>query len=49
MARNGFKIFDSDTHVGPYMEVLRCISPTPKRRLPAWDKYKRPTARPPDL
>ena len=22
MARNGFKIFDSDTHVGPYMEVL---------------------------
>ena len=22
MAKNGYKIFDSDTHVGPFMEVL---------------------------
>ena len=22
MARNGYKIFDSDTHVGPYVDVL---------------------------
>ena len=22
MAKDGYKIFDSDTHVGPYMEVL---------------------------
>lgn len=22
MAKNGFKIFDTDTHVGPYLDVL---------------------------
>ena len=36
MAKNGYKIFDSDTHVGPFMEVLESTSPSAeKSRLPA--------------
>ena len=41
MARNGFKIFDSDTHVGPYMEVLTpYLTDVEKSHLPSWEQYK---------
>ena len=41
MARNGYRIFDSDTHVGPYMEVLeRYLTDAEKRRLAGWEQYK---------
>ena len=41
MAKNGYKIFDSDTHVGPYMEVLSgYLTDAETRRLTAWDEYR---------
>ena len=41
MARNGYKIFDSDTHVGPYMEVLsEYLTEAEKKRLPAWERHR---------
>jgi predicted TIM-barrel fold metal-dependent hydrolase len=41
MAKDGYKIFDSDTHVGPYMEVLsKYITESEKSRLPAWESYR---------
>ena len=41
MAKNGYKIFDSDTHVGPYMEVLsKYVTEAEKARLPAWETYR---------
>lgn len=41
MARNGFKIFDSDTHVGPVMDVLdKHIAGAEKAKLPAWEEFK---------
>lgn len=41
MARNGYKIFDSDTHVGPYMEVLeKYLTESEKTRLAGWEQYK---------
>jgi predicted TIM-barrel fold metal-dependent hydrolase len=41
MAKNGFKVFDSDTHVGPAMEVLeRYIGQNEKSRLAGWDRFK---------
>jgi len=41
MARNGFRIFDSDTHVGPYMDVLeRYLSGAERERLSGWEQYK---------
>ena len=41
MARDGFKIFDSDTHVGPYAEILDCyLADSEKKRLGGWDAYK---------
>ena len=41
MAKNGFRIFDSDTHVGPYMDVLaKYLADSEKARLPGWDAYK---------
>src|SRR5689334_10064364 len=41
MARNGYRIFDSDTHVGPYMEVLeKYLTDSEKTRLQGWDRYK---------
>ena len=41
MARNGYRIFDSDTHVGPYIEVLtRYMTDADKSRLPAWEQFK---------
>ncbi|MEQ1883194.1 MAG: amidohydrolase family protein, partial [Burkholderiales bacterium] len=42
MAKNGFKIFDSDTHVGPYVDILeRYLTAQEKERLKAWEPYKR--------
>ena len=41
MARDGFRIFDSDTHVGPDARILaRYLSGPEKDRLSAWEGYK---------
>src|SRR3954471_24893866 len=41
MARDGYKIFDSDTHVGPIMEVLeKHMTDAERAKLPAWEPYK---------
>ena len=41
MAHNGFRIFDSDTHVGPDARILtRYLSKSEKNRLSAWEAYK---------
>ena len=41
MARDGFRIFDSDTHVGPSMNVLdRYLAEAEKARLAAWSEWK---------
>lgn len=41
MAKNGYKIFDSDTHVGPTMEALdKHMTEAEKSKLPAWEKFK---------
>ena len=46
MARDGYRIFDSDTHVGPDAAILeRYLSAADKDRLAGWAEYKsRPTA-----
>src|SRR4029450_937408 len=41
MARDGFRIFDSDTHVGPSMNVLDpYLSAPEKDRLADWERWK---------
>jgi len=41
MAREGFRIFDSDTHVGPYMNIIeRYLSDADKARLAGWEQYR---------
>ncbi len=41
MAKHGYRIFDSDTHVGPYMEVLdKYLSADDRSRLAGWEQYK---------
>ena len=41
MARNGYRIFDSDTHVGPVMDVLeRFLTDAEKAKLAAWEQHK---------
>ena len=41
MSKNGFKIFDSDTHIGPHADVLAdYMSDSEKRRLDSWDEWK---------
>jgi len=41
MARDGFKIFDSDTHVGPSMNVLdKYLAAADKARLADWERWK---------
>jgi len=41
MARNGYKIFDSDTHVGPLMNVLeKYLTAAEAAKLPAWEQHK---------
>ena len=37
--KNGYRIFDSDTHVGPYMEVLqKYLTESEKTRLAGWEQ-----------
>ena len=39
MARDGFRIFDSDTHVGPSMNILdHYLAAAEKARLADWEK-----------
>lgn len=41
MARNGYRIFDSDTHVGPLMNVLaNYVTDAEKKRLSGWEEFK---------
>ncbi len=41
MAKDGYKIFDSDTHVGPYMDVLEKYMTVAERdKLSGWAQYK---------
>ncbi len=41
MARNGYKIFDSDTHVGPAADILlRYMTEPEKKRLESWEEFK---------
>jgi predicted TIM-barrel fold metal-dependent hydrolase len=41
MAKNGLKIFDSDTHVGPFMDVLdKYLSADERSKLADWEQYK---------
>lgn len=41
MARDGYRIFDSDTHVGPVMGVLeKHLTSAEKAKLPGWDEFK---------
>src|SRR5438876_2480607 len=41
MARDGFQVFDSDTHVGPTMDVLsNYLSDAEKATLARWDEYR---------
>ena len=41
MAKDGYKIFDSDTHVGPLMNVLDpFITDAEKKKLEGWAEYK---------
>src|SRR4029453_9565079 len=42
MTRNGFRVFDSDTHVGPYMDVLSSyLSEAENATLAHWEDSKR--------
>ena len=41
MARDGYRIFDSDTHVGPDARILAgYLSEAEKERLRGWEAYK---------
>ncbi|MBI3918913.1 MAG: amidohydrolase [Betaproteobacteria bacterium] len=41
MAKNGFRIFDSDTHVGPLINVLdQFMTDAEKKKLEGWAEYK---------
>ena len=41
MARAGYRFFDTDAHVGPYVDVLEpYLSADDKRRLEAWAAFK---------
>jgi hypothetical protein len=41
MARDGYRIFDSDTHVGPDAAILeRYLSAADRKRLAAWEPYR---------
>ena len=40
MARGGYKFFDTDAHVGPYIDVLEpYLTADDKARLAAWEQY----------
>lgn len=41
MTKNGFRIFDADTHVGPAVNVIdKHLSESEKRRLDSWEEFK---------
>ena len=41
--RDGFKIFDSDTHLNPMAETLEpYFDPAMRKRLPEWESCKVP-------
>ncbi|MEQ9815427.1 MAG: amidohydrolase family protein [Azospirillaceae bacterium] len=41
MARDGFKIFDTDSHCGPYVDIIeRYLSAEEKERLKEWEPYR---------
>jgi hypothetical protein len=41
MAKNGFRIFDSDTHVGPLINVLdQFMTDAERKKLDGWAEYK---------
>src|SRR5215470_9868835 len=41
MARNGYRIFDSDTHVGPAAEILEpYLAAGERAKLASWEPYK---------
>ena len=41
MARDGYRIFDSDTHVGPDAAILsEYLSAVEKDRLAGWEQYR---------
>ena len=41
MARGGYKFFDTDAHVGPYVDVLDpYLTANDRQRLEAWSQYK---------
>ncbi len=41
MAKNGYRIFDADTHTGPVMEVLdKYLTDAERAKLPAWEQFK---------
>ncbi len=41
MARGGYKFFDTDAHVGPYVDVLELyLTAEDKARLAGWEQYR---------
>ena len=41
MARGGYRFFDTDAHVGPYVDVLEpYLTAEDKARLAGWEQYK---------
>ena len=47
--RNGYKVYDSDTHVNPVAEVLeRYVDSAFRARLPELEPYKVPAGQPAD-
>ena len=41
MARGGYKFFDTDAHVGPYVDVLEpYLTADDKSRLAKWEQYR---------
>ena len=41
MARGGYRFFDTDAHVGPYVDVLEpYLTADDKARLAGWDEFK---------
>jgi len=41
MARGGYKFFDTDAHVGPYVDVLEpWLTADDKARLAGWEQFR---------
>ncbi len=42
MAKNGYRIFDSDTHVGPSMDILEpYLDPADRAKVASYEQYRR--------